>query len=260
MDFPVNFVIGGVIIPSHFIFDVLAFYIGVTYYLRISATTRDHIHENTRWYIIVAGAMGALIGSRLLAALERPYLFLHPPSLLFYYANATIAGGILGSIIVVEIAKKIMGERKRTGDLFVYPLILGMIIGRIGCFLTGVTDSTVGLPSKVPWALDQGDGIARHPTSLYEIIFLGILWITLHIIKKKVPLQQGVLFRLFIINYFSFRFFIEFIKPVQPIFMGLSAIQIASAAIVIYYGLTLLFSNTHWYGTINKSEYESLAK
>jgi hypothetical protein len=43
----------------------------------------------------------------------------------------------------------------------------------------GVYEETYGLPSSLPWAMDLGDGIQRHPVALYEIIFLIALWLSL---------------------------------------------------------------------------------
>jgi phosphatidylglycerol---prolipoprotein diacylglyceryl transferase len=240
MTFPIDIVVAGVTIPSHLLFDILSMYVGFTYFSYLNKKNHDPISTEHRWLVILGGVMGALIGSRLLAALERPELFFNPPSVLYYYAHKTILGGIAGAILGVEIIKKIIGQKKRTGDAFTYPLILGIIIGRIGCFLSGVQDGTVGVASNLPWAFDQGDGIARHPTALYEIIFLLIVWLMLYMMQKKIILQQGVLFRLFIIAYTVFRFFVEYIKPVHPIALGLSSIQIVSAIIALYYLLSLV--------------------
>lgn len=221
--------------------DILSFYLGYKYYVYLRNKNGDHVADGKRFVVIVGAALGALIGSRLLASLEHLQPFLHPTSLMYYYANKTIVGGIIGGILGVEITKKFLKQKTATGDLFTFPLIFGIIIGRIGCFLTGVSDGTVGNQSNLPWAFDQGDGILRHPTSLYEIIFLIIIFFILKKISNKTPLKQGILFRLFIVYYLLFRFLIEFIKPVEHIFIGLSAIQIASISFALYYIYTLLF-------------------
>lgn len=54
-----------------------------------------------------------------------------------------------------------LGIRTSTGDLLALPLAVGITIGRIGCFLTGLSDGTFGRPSSLPWAVDFSDGI-RH--------------------------------------------------------------------------------------------------
>ncbi len=56
-----------------------------------------------------------------------------------------------------------------------------MCIGRVGCFLTGLSDATCGVRTDLPWGVDYGDGVPRHPAQIYEILFLlalgTMLWI-----------------------------------------------------------------------------------
>lgn len=241
MTFPLDIHIGIIVIPIHLVTDILSFYLGYKYYSYLRKKEGDHITDEKRFIIIVGAALGALIGSRLLGSLENFQSFLHPISFIYYYSNKTVVGGIIGGILGVEIVKKFLKQKTATGDLFTFPLIFGIAIGRIGCLLTGVSDGTVGNPSNLLWAFDQGDGISRHPTSLYEIIFLVVMFFVLKKLSDKVPLKQGILFRLFITSYLIFRFSIEFIKPVEHIFLGLSAIQIACLLFALYYIYTLLF-------------------
>jgi len=240
VSFPINFKIGFLEIPSHLVFYLLAIYVGFQYYLYLGNKKGDFIEEKYRWYLIIGAVLGALIFSKLLAALETPDLFFNPSSLLFYIQGQTIVGGLLGGYLGVEVVKKILKEKRATGNLFTYPLILGIGIGRIGCLLTGVSDRTVGIESSLPWAFEQGDGIPRHPTSLYEIIFLGLLFYFLKSVEKRKSLKNGVLFKIFMFSYLLFRFLIEFIKPINPIFLGLSAIQFASLLGSLYFATLII--------------------
>jgi prolipoprotein diacylglyceryltransferase len=86
--------------------------------------------------------------------------------------------------------KRYIGLRTSTGDLYAIPLALGIAIGRIGCFLTGLSDNTYGIPTNLPWAINFGDGIPRHPTQLYEILFLLALIPFLYRVLKKISLQN----------------------------------------------------------------------
>ncbi len=238
MVFPIDLHIGAVIIPSHPIFETLAFFIGYRYFLHVKSKNKaDPLSPGAEWWIVVGMAVGAFIGSRLVAALEDPSLFAHASTWLYYVGGQTITGGIAGGLLGVEVTKKILKVRRKTGDLFVYPLMLGMMIGRVGCLLTGVSDGTVGLPSSLPWAFDQGDGIPRHPASLYEIIFLGLLWAFLKQVEKRGILKEGDLFAAFVFGYSAFRFCEEFIKPRDPLWISLSSIQLLVAALMIYYAV-----------------------
>ena len=185
---------------------------------------------------MIGAIFGALIGSRLIGGLEDPPQISKADNIFFYfYQNKTVLGGFLGGLFGVELIKKIIGEKRASGDLFVYPIILALIIGRIGCFTMGVYEETYGTASGLPWAMDLGDGILRHPVALYEIFFLVALWFALHRIKEKFPLAEGALFKLFMIAYILFRFLLDFIKPHYTFSIGLSTIQITSLAGLAYY-------------------------
>ena len=111
--------------------------------------------------------------------------------MLFFMANKTVLGGFIGGLVGVELTKKAINVHTSSGDLMVFPILLGLIIGRIGCHLEGLEDGTFGKPTTLPWGIDFGDGIARHPTNLYEIIFLIILWLSIIYIEKEAYTQTA---------------------------------------------------------------------
>jgi prolipoprotein diacylglyceryltransferase len=221
----------------HLIFELAAFFAGFRYYIFLRKKNPGAIPELNRYWIIAGAAAGAFLGSRLVSAFEQP-LFSNGFSLdvLFQvFSGKTIVGGLLGGLAGVEIVKKIIGEKNSSGDLFVFPIILALLVGRIGCFLTSLNDHTVGIPTHLPWGIDFGDGIARHPLMLYEMIFLAVTWIILARVSKKVKFTNGSLFKIFMCSYLLFRFFIEFLKPDYIYSWNLTAIQTACALGVFYY-------------------------
>ena len=123
--------------------------------------------------MVTAAIAGAAIGSKILAWFEHPVETLaHWNDPLFLMGGKTIVGAFLGGTLLVEWTKRRLGIRSRTGDLFAIPIVIGTAVGRIGCLLSGLDDHTYGTPSSLPWAVDFGDGIPRHPTQAYEIVFL----------------------------------------------------------------------------------------
>jgi phosphatidylglycerol:prolipoprotein diacylglycerol transferase len=144
--------------------------LGYRYYAYLRKNTHDQISANNRLIIFIGAAFGAFLGSHVVGVLENPTLLSHF-NLIYFMGNKTIVGGMLGGLIGVELTKKRIGVTVSSGDLMVYPLILAMIIGRTGCFLAGLEDGTYGIASNLPWAINFGDGIRRHPTNLYEIVF-----------------------------------------------------------------------------------------
>lgn len=114
-----------------------------------------------------------------------------------------------------------------------------MIIGRIGCFTIGIYEPTYGVKSTLPWAMNLGDGVTRHPVALYEIIYLVFVWLLLKTLNERVKLKNGMVFQYFMITYLAFRFLTDFIKPVHYLVFQLSSIQIACLAGLIYYRKTI---------------------
>lgn len=174
--------------------------------------------------VLVGLLLGAAIGNKLVFLIERPDLVLamwRGGALLF--PGQSIVGGLLGGLVGVELAKQLTGQARSTGDALVWPIAIGLAIGRVGCFLAGLHDDTYGLPTTAPWGVDFGDGVPRHPTQLYEIAVVLALGWALHRARFATP---GLAFKLFLSAYLLWRFAVEFLKPVPVIYpLGLSGIQ-----------------------------------
>jgi prolipoprotein diacylglyceryltransferase len=234
--FPVGFQIGNSFVTAHGILEFAAIFTAFRYYLLLKKRQGDHIVQTNRLFIIVGATFGAVLGSRIVGAMENIPAWLSSPSPWeYFWTNKTLAGGLLGGLVMVELVKKLLKERSASGDLFVYPLLLGMIIGRIGCFSAGIYEETYGIPSNLPWSMNLGDGITRHPVTLYEILFLLLLWVLLSIVQKHHVLKQGSLFKLFMIGYLTCRVFLDFIKPGWRLFPGISTIQVVCLLGLLYY-------------------------
>jgi prolipoprotein diacylglyceryltransferase len=241
MTFPVEIRIGPAALSAHLLCEVLAFALGFRYYQALRKRREDVISESHRGWIVIGAAFGAFVGSRLVGALEDPSGWVAAGEAWWLYAfrQKTIVGGLLGGLIGVELSKRLMGERASSGDLFTSPLMLGMIIGRVGCFLNGVYEPTFGLPTSLPWGMDLGDGIPRHPVALYEIAFLGLLWMGLAVLTRRFRLRSGYQFQGFMVAYLLFRLALDAIKPGYRFAWGLGTIQVACLLGIAYYGPTI---------------------
>jgi prolipoprotein diacylglyceryltransferase len=230
MTFPVIFHVHGTAIPAHPVFELLGYTIGFQCYriLRRREQPQNRLPLDVTTWLLASAVMGAAIGSKLLAWIESwPDYWAVRDDPSQWLGAKTIIGGLLGGWIGVEIAKRIMHVRQNTGDAFVLPLCVGIAIGRIGCFLTGLPDHTYGIATHLPWGIDFGDGIRRHPTQLYESVLMIPLGLALWW-RSRQPHPNGELFRWFLLIYLTFRFFVEFIKPTWRPYLGFSALQIAS--------------------------------
>jgi len=216
--------------------EIASFFIAFRFYLYLKRKQGDRISGMNRLYILLGATLGALLGSRLLGGLENPIALATSASpLQYFYMNKTVVGGFLGGLAGVETIKKIIGEKQRSGDLYTYPILLGLIIGRIGCFSMGVHEETYGLPTNCFTGMNLGDGLLRHPVALYEIVFLLLLALMIRWISFRFPTDSGALFKIFMIGYLLFRFLLDFIKPHYTWQVGLSSIQIACLLGLLYY-------------------------
>ena len=222
----------------HTVFEAAAYAAGfrLFLYLRKRGAAPLLGSGETTLVIAVGAIAGAALGAKLAWVLYDPaQAFTDFPDWRHLLAGKSIIGALLGGLLGVELAKRMLGVRGSTGDAFVFPLMLGMGIGRIGCFLAGLDDGTYGNPTGLPWGVDFGDGIPRHPTQIYEQIFLT-LWALLLIRRGKMLAQPGDRFRAFMTGYLFYRLLIEWIRPIPMWYLGaFSGLQLLCIAGLLYY-------------------------
>jgi phosphatidylglycerol:prolipoprotein diacylglycerol transferase len=81
-------------------------------------------------------------------------------------------GGLIG--VLVALAVFAIRRKRHIADVFDFAAALpgiGIFSVRIGNFING---ELWGRPGDVPWAM-MVDGVARHPTQLYEAVLEGLL-------------------------------------------------------------------------------------
>jgi phosphatidylglycerol---prolipoprotein diacylglyceryl transferase len=177
--------------------------------------------------VVVGCILGAAIGNKLVFWIEMPHLWHGAvPDWRLIASGQSIVGGLLGGLLGVETAKKITGVQHSTGDQFILPLVAGTVVGRIGCFLAGLHDGTYGVPTTLPWGVDFGDGIPRHPTQVYDMLFVlaagALLWQG----RAALARSPGLAFKLYLASYLAWRLLVDGIKPVPYAYaFGLSGIQ-----------------------------------
>ena len=146
----------------------------------------------------------------------------------------TIVFGMVGGYFGVELAKAILHIRVKTGDSFAVPVAAAVAVGRLACFVGGCC---YGTATKLPWGVDFGDGVRRHPTQLYESAFHLAAAVGLYVLKERGVLR-GQLIKLYIIAYLVYRFLTEFIRPEPVLALGLSGYQWACLGLVpVFVGL-----------------------
>jgi prolipoprotein diacylglyceryltransferase len=147
----------------------------------------------------------------------------------------SIEGALAGAIVAIEIYKRLAGIAGRTGARFALPFAVGVAVGRIGCFLSGLDDFTHGTSTALPWAHDFGDGIGRHPVQLYESAAMA-LFAALYVARVKAGDRSFIAngFYLAVGYYGAQRFVWEFFKPYGALIAPFTLFHLLSAALVVY--------------------------
>jgi phosphatidylglycerol---prolipoprotein diacylglyceryl transferase len=187
--------------------------------------------------LLTIGVVGGALGAKGSFLLEDPWTtaqHLGDPAWLL--SGRSIVGGLLGAWWSVELGKWWMGVTVATGDAYVRSIGYGLALGRVGCFLSGVSDGTHGVPTDLPWGMDLGDGVARHPTAMYEILML--LGLVPVVSRLRLP-AEGDRFKVFLISYLLWRVAIESIKTQPFVFSGLSGIQVQCLLGLVVYAVVL---------------------
>ena len=181
--------------------------------------------------ILACTIFGAAAGAILLHIAESASWIVTQP-MSAWISGKSVLGGFLGGTLGTEAGKKSVGWTRSTGDSWVPALVVGLVVGRMACQLSGTWDMTYGSPTGLSIGWDYGDGLPRYPTALIELIGVVAVWLAL---RRRAWNRPGQSFNAFLLGYCVLRFFIEFLKPpfgaAAPgsppveLFAGLTAIQ-----------------------------------
>jgi len=227
---PVLFYLFDVPVYSYSFFMLLAIVTGCLLYW-IDSRKEKSKNDNT-FYLLIAALIFGAIGAKIpIVILYWNQIFSSPNGLSILISGRSILGGLIGGTIGVLYTKHKLNIKERRGNLFAPAIAIGMAIGRIGCFLRGCC---FGKPTSLPWGINFGDGVLRHPTQIYEFIFMLGMFLFLTYKKNRNP-KPGQLFDILIIGYLVFRFFIEFIRVEKIVFLGFTFFQIICVLGIVWY-------------------------
>jgi phosphatidylglycerol---prolipoprotein diacylglyceryl transferase len=176
--------------------------------------------------IIFYGVLAVVAGGRLGYVLfYKPAYYLAHPLEIFYLweGGMSFHGGLLGvTLMMIWLARSRKYPLLMVSD-FVSPLIpLGLAAGRLGNFING---ELWGRPSTMPWAMvfpQSGDGVARHPSQLYQLGLEGLALFAIVWWFANKPRPMGQISAVFLMGYGFFRFMAEFAREPDN-FLGLLA-------------------------------------
>jgi phosphatidylglycerol---prolipoprotein diacylglyceryl transferase len=167
----------------------------------------------------------------------------------FLYGGKSVLGGLAGAYIGAHVTKRLLGYHERTGDLFAPAVASGMAVGRWGCFFS----ETPGTPTTLPWGITLDEATAAHmpgcpanvplhPSFIYEIAFHTVMFGVLWWLRPRMPVR-GELFKIYLLAYAVFRFFVEFVRGNADLAFGLSGSQLflipSTLLLIAYFGRQL---------------------
>ena len=218
-------------IPTHGLFVALGVLVAAVVFT-VEARRRGQTDDR-----IVYVVLGALLGGAVLMRLGTwlQHVDLRDNASLaeqWLYGNRSILGGLVGAWLGVHVAKRLVGYRARTGDLFAPAVALGMAVGRVGCLLTELPGTPTGtgygitLDPATAARLHAPAGVALHPSFGYEIAFhlaaFAVLWFWL----RHRLVAPGETLTFYLAGYGLARFAVEFVRGNEVVWEGLTRPQL----------------------------------
>ena len=244
---PDIFSIGPITIRWYGLLFALSFIIG--YQLGVVIFKKEQKSEDELndlvWYMILGTVIGARLGHCLF---YNPHYYLTNPLEILQVWKGGLAshGAALGILISIFLY-----VHNRKGMTFLWVMDRVVITVALSGFFIRMgnlfNSEIIGKPTNASWGFifDAVDNVPRHPAQLYESIAYLLIFVFLLVLyfKTKGKTKPGLIFGLFLILVFLFRFFIEFLKENQSYFengMALNMGQLLSIPFILL-GIYMLF-------------------
>jgi len=182
--------------------------------------------------VYVAALIGAFLGAKLAYLLAEGWRDLGQPDIWIRLATGkSILGALPGGYAGVELAKRWVGYRGVTGDWFAIIAPVGIILGRIGCWLHGCCLGRACGPSW--FTLRDASGVGRWPAVPVEIVFNLAMLACFFVLRQQRRLI-GQHFHLYLIAYGLFRFTHEFLRDTPRVAGPISCYQLIALTLAAF--------------------------
>jgi len=196
----------------------------IGYYILRKIFKNEGLGDATLDRLTVYVALGTIIGARLGHCLfYEPEFYLANPIQILYVWKGGLAshGAAIGILLMLWLfVRKDKKPFIWAIDRVVIVVALAGALIRLGNLMNS---EIYGIETNLPWGfvfLRNGESVPKHPTQIYEslaylltfVILLRVYW------KNKGKQKPGLLFGLFLILVFGFRFLVEYIKNDQVTF------------------------------------------
>jgi phosphatidylglycerol:prolipoprotein diacylglycerol transferase len=193
-------------------FYVLAYAAGIVAFALLAR--RRGIATDGVAFLAAAGLLGGALGAQITQLLVGGV------------PGKSLLGGVACGYAAVVYAKRELGIRRPTGDLFAFAIATGEAIGRIGCYFA---ECCYGKVTSLPWAVYE-HGALRHPTQLYASAGAIATLVVLVVVERRRTLPENGIFYVQGMSMCGFRFALDFVRDVPTVAFGLTTAQLFAAA------------------------------
>lgn len=182
--------------------------------------------------LLFFGVLGVIVGGRLGYVLfyKPAYYAAHPLEVFaVWQGGMAFHGGFLGVLLALAyFAWRRQRPFLEVADVIAPCVPTGIAAVRLGNFING---ELWGRPADaaLPWAMvfpQAGDGVARHPSQLYQMGLEGLLLAVLLWLYARQPRATGQIAAAFLFGYGALRFVAEFFREPDA-FLGLQALGLS---------------------------------
>ncbi len=221
--YPILIDLGPIFLPAWHAFFVLGAFAAYFYMLRMRPRVAPEISETNLAVTFVFGYVGGYFGARALSILTNELATVNSTvdflRQLLTFGAMTFYGGFIGSALFAwSYARFRRLNIWALLDLALPAGILGLAVGRIGCFLNGddYGRATSAQGAAAPWWSvvfpNLGDGVARIPVQLLEmgvgaVIAFGCV---VYACQRRFRVGRGYVGLAAAASYAVARFFLEF--------------------------------------------------
>ena len=240
----VAFEIGGISVRWYSILMILA--IGVPpAWVFYQSRNRPEIDTNHIWGAFLVSLPSGFVLARLIHVVDQWQYYSRFPNQIASGSGLAIWGAVIGASLGIWVYFRIVkAPAGAIFDIMAPGIVLAQIVGRVGCTVNGCC---YGTATALSWGITYTHpdssgfatlGTAVHPTQVYEMIFLAIVFGVLLLMRRRLK-PDGSLYLLYLSLYSVWRIGIGFLRDNSETLVGLQQAQVI-AIVVLAVALPLL--------------------